>query len=170
MLPSCSDPLRVFIGVGGNEVGSRSAFLQARSELFNRLSPLKWASLYSSAPQIDVNQPNFLNTVFEGLWTGTPDELLHLLGRLEMDAGRHRDPARPKGPRILDLDLLLVGSVCLDTPNLTLPHPGMKTRRFVLEPLLELDVALRDPVTNRPYREFWETVQDQGVYRLDGNW
>jgi len=75
---------------------------------------------------------------------------------VERAMGRERTGAVAKGPRVIDLDLLLFGDVVLTTPELTLPHPEMRSRRFVLEPLREIAPEMVDPVTGRTVAELWE--------------
>lgn len=89
------------------------------------------------------NSPEFINAVARVVTTLAPQPLLDQLLAIERSLGRER---REKwGPRTIDLDLLLYGSLRLDTPHLTLPHPRLHERRFVLQPLAELDRALKIP-------------------------
>jgi 7,8-dihydro-6-hydroxymethylpterin-pyrophosphokinase len=67
----------------------------------------------------------------------------------------------PRGPRLIDIDILLVGNAVIDTPRLTLPHPRMLERRFVLEPLLDVAPELLHPVTKRPLRDYLSQVKAQ---------
>jgi 2-amino-4-hydroxy-6-hydroxymethyldihydropteridine diphosphokinase len=91
-----------------------------------------------------VDQPRFLNAAAALETSLAPRELLDLLLAVERDLGRDRSAGR-WGPRTVDLDLLLVGDTVLDEPGLTVPHPRLHERRFVLEPLLELDPGLALP-------------------------
>lgn len=160
----------VYIGVGGNQPGTMDAILTARRIISVKMAPLTWASLYVTDPQMDINQDIFLNTVFKGIWHKDPFELLLFLQSIETALGRKRDPHRPKGPRILDLDILLFGSSQMNTPDLILPHPGICERRFVLEPLLELSPGLSAPQSSQPYADALKAVSFQGVYRRNKNW
>lgn len=72
--------------------------------------------------------------------------------------------AIPKGPRTIDLDILLYGDRIINTENLKIPHPAMKLRRFVLIPLLELSPMLKDPITGEYYYRYLEKIEEQGVY------
>jgi len=133
-----------YIGLGANLGDARAALeaaLQAMAALpGTRL--LRRSSLYRSAP-IESSGPDYLNAVAE-LRTGlAPLELLHALQGIERDHGRER-PYR-NAPRTLDLDLLLHGDLTLDTPELTLPHPRLHLRAFVLLPLAELAPQLQIP-------------------------
>jgi 2-amino-4-hydroxy-6-hydroxymethyldihydropteridine diphosphokinase len=102
---------------------------------------LRVSSLYRSAP-VDAGGPDYLNAVAELDTTLAPLELLHALQRIEQAAGRER-PYR-NAPRTLDLDLLLYGTLRLDSAELTVPHPRMGERAFVLLPLAELAPPLVD--------------------------
>lgn len=88
----------------------------------------------------------------------------------EAALGRVRDPLRPKGPRVLDLDLLVFGAQVRETRRLSVPHPGLAVRRFALEPLAEVEPGLSDPRTGRSWAETAAGVPDQGVDRTDRTW
>jgi 2-amino-4-hydroxy-6-hydroxymethyldihydropteridine diphosphokinase len=103
------------------------------------------SSLYETEPVGEVlDQPDFLNAVARIRTALEPEELLDLCKAIEVEQGRMLGGQR-HGPRPLDLDLLLLGDVELESERLTLPHPEVATRRFVLEPLLELDPELALP-------------------------
>ena len=96
------------------------------------------SSLYRTPPWGDTDQPDFLNAVALLEWRTTADELLRVLLEQERSLGRARDKARRWGPRTIDLDLLWCGQERRSDAHLTLPHPRLAERRFVLEPLAEL--------------------------------
>ncbi len=102
----------------------------------------------------NTDQPEFLNAVFQGETDLASYDLLNYIHALEDKAGRDRAKAGWKGPRPLDIDILLYGGMVQDDPVLTLPHPGIRERGFVLIPLAELAPDLADPVTGTPYRQF----------------
>ena len=103
------------------------------------------SSLRNTEPVGYVDQPRFLNGAVE-LETELPaQELLDVLLELERGFGRDRSASPPRGPRTLDLDLLLYGGEEIAEPGLEVPHPRLHERRFVLEPLAELDPALEVP-------------------------
>jgi 2-amino-4-hydroxy-6-hydroxymethyldihydropteridine diphosphokinase len=107
------------------------------------------SSFYETEPVGYVDQPPFLNGALL-LDTGMqPLDLLRALLTIEREMGRDRSAVVAKGPRIIDLDLLLCGDIVLKTPELTLPHPALSQRRFVLEPLAEIAPELLDPATHR---------------------
>ncbi len=124
-----------------------------------RLSPL-----YRSAPRHVLDQPEFWNAAASGLWPGGPYALLARIHDIETAFGRNRAAERPKGPRTLDIDILLFGEFVLDDPELSVPHPLLRERLFALAPLLDLEPALRDPRTGFAYAEFAARLGDQGVY------
>lgn len=128
---------RVFVGLGAN-LGDAQATLQGALDQLGRLPDTRLvatSSLYRTAP-VDASGPDFLNAVAE-LRTGLePHALLAQLQAIELRHGRER-PYR-NAPRTLDLDLLRYGDRRLSTPTLTLPHPRMDERAFVLVPLAEL--------------------------------
>jgi 2-amino-4-hydroxy-6-hydroxymethyldihydropteridine diphosphokinase len=96
-----------------------------------------------------LDQPRFLNAAALLETSLTPIDLLHSLLAIEHAMGRDRSTAPPKGPRIIDLDLLLVGDLIVQTPELTLPHPALHERRFVLAPLAEIAPNLRHPLLHQ---------------------
>ena len=118
-------------------------------EALRRLSDLgeitAVSSFHSTDPVGYLNQPRFVNAAALLATALSPLELLRGLLGIEHEMGRDRSSAPPKGPRIVDLDLLLYGSLVLTDPELTLPHPAMHERRFVLEPLAEIAPAMQYP-------------------------
>ena len=112
------------------------------------------SSLHMTAPVGYVDQPDFTNAAALLETSLEPLELLAALLAIERAMGRDRSAAIPaKGPRIIDLDLLLMDDVVLNTPELTLPHPAMAERRFVLAPLAEIAPGMLDPRTGRTVAE-----------------
>lgn len=111
-----------------------------------------------------LDQPDFLNLVVIGSTTLDPMELLQRTQAIEAEFGRDRSKERHKGPRTLDIDMLLYGTTIMESPSLTLPHPGITERAFVLVPLLELEPLLRHPVSGVPLSSFLESVGGQGIY------
>jgi 2-amino-4-hydroxy-6-hydroxymethyldihydropteridine diphosphokinase len=132
-----------YVGLGSNLGGTlgepRAQILAALEELARlpRTRLVAHSSLYRSAPLGHAAQPDFLNAVAR-LETGLAAE--ELLGELQAIERRHgRERPFPGAPRTLDLDLLLYGDATIDSPRLTVPHPRMHERAFVLAPLLELE-------------------------------
>ena len=114
------------------------------------------SSFYDTVPVGYLEQPRFLNGAALLETELEPVALLEGLLAVEQAMGRDRSGTVAKGPRVIDLDLLLFGAVVLETAELTVPHPAMRERRFVLEPLREIAPEMVDPVTGRTVAELWE--------------
>ena len=120
------------------------------------------SAIYETEPQDEKNQPWFLNMVIECTTRYFPIQLLGVTQRVERQLGRERAPqSMAKGPRLIDIDILLYGRVVIETPQLSIPHPRMSARRFVLEPLCELDSTLRNPLNGRLFRDELKNVNNQ---------
>lgn len=100
-----------------------------------------------------ANQPRFVNAAALLETDMLPLDLLHGLLAIEHSMGRDRASSPPKGPRIIDLDLLLYGAVTMDDPALTVPHPALHERRFVLQPLAEIAPSWRHPTLHRTIKQ-----------------
>lgn len=149
------------IGLGANLGDARAALRFAWTRLQD-LGPARVSSLYRSAP-IEATGPDFLNAVVE-LRTALPAaELLARLHEIEAEQGRER-PYR-NAPRTLDLDLLSFGGLRSADPALTLPHPRLHLRAFVLRPLLELLPDLDLPGLGA-LRAYLPAVADQAIERV----
>jgi 2-amino-4-hydroxy-6-hydroxymethyldihydropteridine diphosphokinase len=137
---------RGYLGLGSN-VGDSAGHLRAAIELLpsHGVTVERSSSLYATEPVGEIlDQPDFLNAAIE-IGTGLePEELLDACKAVEAERGRDF-AGRRHGPRRLDVDLLLLGGLELETDRLTLPHPEVRSRRFVLVPLLELDSHLTLP-------------------------
>jgi 2-amino-4-hydroxy-6-hydroxymethyldihydropteridine diphosphokinase len=155
---------RVFVGLGGNLGDAKRTVLEALDALTRlpRTRLVARSSLYRSAP-VDAGGPDFINAVAELQTELSPLQLLRELQALEQAAGRER-PYR-NAPRTLDLDLLLFGQRVLDTAVLTVPHPRLQLRAFVLQPLLELAPALEHPELG-PLRGCVDATAAQTIERL----
>lgn len=155
---------RVFVGLGAN-LGDPQRSVRDAVQALDRLPLTRVvavSSLYRSAP-VDAAGPDFVNAVAE-LQSGLePLALLQALQMLEAAGGRRR-PYR-HAPRTLDLDLLMFGQRTLQSPELTLPHPRLHERAFVLQPLLELDPALVHPGLG-PLHPFVHATADQPIEKL----
>jgi 2-amino-4-hydroxy-6-hydroxymethyldihydropteridine diphosphokinase len=128
------------------------------------LHVLRESGVYETEPLDVADQPWFLNQVIEAETSLFPKQLLTRLKRLEIEMGRR--PARPKGPRAIDIDILLYKDTVVSSPDLAIPHPGMAERRFVLEPLAELAPELRHPKSGKTIREMLAAVASQRVRRV----
>ena len=151
----------------GSNLGDRRANLDRALERLAapELRVVRVSSTYETAPRDVLHQPWFLNQVAEAETTLFPRRLLARAQKIERELGRKR--GQPRGPRVIDIDILLFGEAIISTPDLEVPHPRMLERRFVLEPLAELAPDLRHPATGRTMRESLARVADQVVKRLD---
>jgi 2-amino-4-hydroxy-6-hydroxymethyldihydropteridine diphosphokinase len=155
---------QVFVGVGSN-LGDPIAHVRQALGLLAGMPMTRFvaaSALYRSAP-VDATGPDFVNAVVELRTTLPPHTLLAQLQAIERQLGRER-PYR-HAPRTLDLDLLLYGQRSLRSPTLTLPHPRMFERAFVLAPLAELapDLTCAD---GRNMQQVLAALQDQSVEKL----
>jgi 2-amino-4-hydroxy-6-hydroxymethyldihydropteridine diphosphokinase len=137
---------RAYVGLGAN-LGDREASLRRALELLQAAPGIDLVGVSGfreTAPVGYADQPSFLNAAAALDTTLSPRELLDVLLEIELQLGRTRHGPR-FGPRTIDLDLLLHGTTEIDEPGLTVPHPRLHERAFVLEPLAELDPALVIP-------------------------
>ena len=135
-----------YLGLGSN-VGDRRDHLRAAIAMLreHRVEVEAASSTYETEPVGEVvDQPDFLNAAVRIRTALEPERLLDLCKAIEVERGRMLAGPR-HGPRPLDVDLLLLGNLELETERLTIPHPQVTTRRFVLVPLLELDPKLELP-------------------------
>jgi 2-amino-4-hydroxy-6-hydroxymethyldihydropteridine diphosphokinase len=114
------------------------------------------SSIYETEPVEFTDQPQFLNCAVALETSSTPEQLLQQLLAIEKAMGRQR--IQRKGPRTIDLDILLLGDEVVDTPGLTIPHPAMQHRRFVLEPLAEIAPDAIHPVLKKTVRELFQEL------------
>jgi 2-amino-4-hydroxy-6-hydroxymethyldihydropteridine diphosphokinase len=157
--------VRGYLGLGSNEGDRVGALRAAREELERRgVTVVASSSLYETAPQGEVlDQPDFLNACLAIETELHPEELLDVCKDVERVLGRV--PGGPRhGPRPIDVDVLLLGDVVHSSDRLILPHPEVSARRFVLEPLLELDADLALP-EGTPLASRLGDVADQPVRR-----
>ena len=159
------DVRHAFIGLGSN-LDDPVAQLEHALVALDACEGIRVAavsSCYRTEPWGDTAQPDFVNAVARLETSRSPEDLLDALVRIEDAAGRTR--ARRWGPRTLDLDLLLFDDIRRDTPQLTLPHPHLHERAFVLVPLVELAPSLVIPGRG-PVRQLLASVGSAGVERL----
>ncbi len=139
-----------YVGLGSNLQGPARQ-LEIAFELLDGIrntSLIRQSSLYRSAPFGGVEQPDFVNAVASLLTQLSAPELLRELQRIENERGRERGDVR-WGPRVLDLDLLVYSNQDIDAQGLTVPHPGISERNFVLLPLAEIAPELSIPGLGR---------------------
>jgi 2-amino-4-hydroxy-6-hydroxymethyldihydropteridine diphosphokinase len=153
----------VHIALGTN-LGDRPANLKAAlAALPPALTGLAGSPVYETPPWGVIDQPAFLNMVVRGETSLAPEDLLAHLKHLESELGRL--PSIRYGPRLIDLDILFYDDLVLDTPKLTIPHPHLHKRAFVLVPLADLAPELVHPVFVKTVRQLLEAVDTTGVKR-----
>jgi 2-amino-4-hydroxy-6-hydroxymethyldihydropteridine diphosphokinase len=139
------------IAFGSNlssEWGDREANLREAVRRVGKLGEVRAvSSFFDTAPVGYTEQPRFLNGTMLLETALEPLDLMRELLAIERAMGRDRAAAPPKGPRVIDLDLLLMGELVMNSDGLTLPHPAMSERRFVLEPLAEIAPEMVDPLS-----------------------
>jgi 2-amino-4-hydroxy-6-hydroxymethyldihydropteridine diphosphokinase len=146
----------VYLSVGSN-VGDREANLQDAIRRLGAIGKVVTiSSLYETEPVDVTGQPWFLNCALALEVEKMPKQLLAAVLQIEHDMGRRR--VQKKGPRAIDIDILLFGTSVIDTKDLTIPHPAMHERRFVLEPLAEIAPDERHPVFKRTIRELRDAL------------
>ena len=147
-------------------MGDRAVNLRAAIRQLDKAGPLLAVSaLYETQPVDVPDQPWFLNCVAAVETGKTPRELLKLALSIEAAMGRLR--LREKGPRKIDIDVLLFGNCVVDEPGLKIPHPAMHQRRFVLEPLVEIAPDALHPVLKKTARELLSVLAPgQAVRRV----
>ncbi len=158
--------MRGYLGLGSNQGDRLAALRDARGRLeANGVGVVGSSSAYETAPQGEVlEQPDFLNACLAVDTDLEPEPLLDVCKLVERELGRRAGGPR-HGPRPIDVDLLLLGDRQVRSERLTLPHPEVTARRFVLEPLLELDPSLTLP-DGTALAPLLASVRDQPVRRL----
>ena len=153
----------VYLSLGSN-LGDRETYLREAISQLRDLGVIKQVSgFYETQPvEVEREQPWFLNCALAMETDLMPLEFLSRMLAVERSMGRIR--TEPKGPRTIDIDILLFGNDVLDTPELTVPHPAMHQRRFVLEPMAEIAPAIVHPVLKRTVRELLHSLPaDSGL-------
>jgi 2-amino-4-hydroxy-6-hydroxymethyldihydropteridine diphosphokinase len=156
----------VYLGLGSN-VGEREHNLQGAVDRLHsgELRITRLSSVYETEPQGLRNQRWFLNLVAEAETELFPRQLLGRIVKIERELGRRR--VIQNGPRTIDIDILFFGNAVVQTGELTIPHPRLAERRFVLEPMAELAPDLRDPVSRKTIRELLAETVGQAVKQVE---
>jgi 2-amino-4-hydroxy-6-hydroxymethyldihydropteridine diphosphokinase len=156
-------PGLVYLSLGSN-VGDREAQLrdaQARLGAAGRV--VAASSFYETEPVEFTEQPWFLNFALALETSNTPQQLMTAILRIEEEMGRRR--VQKKGPRPIDIDILLFDDIIMDSTNLTIPHPALHQRRFVLEPMAEIAPEVLHPGLKKTIRELRDALPPGQVVR-----
>jgi 2-amino-4-hydroxy-6-hydroxymethyldihydropteridine diphosphokinase len=150
----------------GSNLGDRAKNLQDAIAALRKagISVQRISSMYETEPVDYLGQPRFLNCALEAETQLGALELLHALRGIETQMGSKKLIA--KGPRLIDIDILLYGNEIIDTPELQVPHPRMHLRRFVLEPLVEIAPEAQDPVSHLSIADLLARTPDKSAVRI----
>jgi 2-amino-4-hydroxy-6-hydroxymethyldihydropteridine diphosphokinase len=154
------------ISIGSNMVDPMLQVLSAYGSIKNEFENVSMSQLYTTEPVGPVAQPPFINAAILLSTDLTADSLLYKLQSIELEAGRNRNAEQPKGPRILDLDLILFGSEIQKNSLLQLPHPSFRNRNFVLIPSREVAGEMIDPVTGLSIHELQKQCTDRSWVKV----
>jgi 2-amino-4-hydroxy-6-hydroxymethyldihydropteridine diphosphokinase len=148
----------------GSNLGDRAGNLRSAIERLGSLGKvIALSSFYETEPVTVTEQPWFLNCAVKLATEKMPRQLLAGILAIERQMGRHR--TQYKGPRTIDIDIVLFGNSTLATADLIIPHPAMQERRFVLEPLTEIAPEVRHPTLERTIRELRDALPPGQVVR-----
>jgi 2-amino-4-hydroxy-6-hydroxymethyldihydropteridine diphosphokinase len=158
------NPVRVILGVGTN-LGDRSANLTAaKSAIANFIKIDRQSSIYETAPWGMLEQPDFLNQIWEGTTSLIPSDLLEKIKQVEVELGRI--PTVLYGPRLIDIDILLYSNIIYKSAELTIPHPHISERVFVLAPLADLEPELIIPGLKNSVKELLAAHDQSGIKKV----
>lgn len=157
--------MQVYLGIGSN-LGGRQANMEKALKLLGDTLQIELVSaIYETEPVGYVEQPVFLNAVCRGQTELGPLQLLSLVKGMEASLGRVS--SFPNAPRTIDLDIIFYGNMIMETPELTIPHPRLEERAFVLIPLLEIAPDLSHPVSGESIKDLAARVQGrEGVKKI----
>jgi 2-amino-4-hydroxy-6-hydroxymethyldihydropteridine diphosphokinase len=158
----------IYLGLGSNLGDSKATLLAAFERLALLLAEARISSFWRSRARYYADQPDFVNAVVSGKTGLSPRELLAAVNAIEAEFGRNRSAEIRKGPRPLDIDILLYGRRLIAESDLIIPHAALRERKFALLPLLELAPGLEDPASGAPYASILASLPPQGIYLLEG--
>jgi 2-amino-4-hydroxy-6-hydroxymethyldihydropteridine diphosphokinase len=156
--------ITIYLALGSN-IGDREKNLREAIRLLaeSGVRIAKLSSIYETEPVDYLDQPWFLNAALEAQTDLPAEQLLAALRKIESQMGSKK--AFAKGPRLIDLDILLYGNETIDTPDLQIPHPRMLQRNFVLAPLAEIAPTLHHPTWPATAAELFSRSTDTSVVR-----
>jgi 2-amino-4-hydroxy-6-hydroxymethyldihydropteridine diphosphokinase len=162
-----NEPVSVYLGLGTNLGDRRKNLEQALVFLAQRLKLAEKSAVYDTTPEENPNQPRFLNMVCHVYTTVAPEGLLAVVKGIEAKMGR--TPGKANSPRPIDIDILFYGSEVINSPKLTVPHPSVAQRAFVLVPLAEIAPDLMHPVTHKKVSQMLADLKHgiQGVFKFE---
>ena len=153
----------VYLSLGSN-VGEREVHLREAIARLQRVGEIVSVSSFYETEPVDVtNQAWFLNCVVIVETKKSPEQVMAAILQIEHEMGRER--LQKKGPRIIDVDIILFGDEIIHSTQVTVPHPAMQDRRFVLEPLAEIAPEARHPISRKTVREMLEALPAGQVVR-----
>ncbi len=159
-------PSAVFIGIGANIGPVSKNFARALANIEKYARVLALSSLYESDPVGPQDQPKFTNAVIKVETRLSPFKLLLLLQTIEKEIGREKTVLW--GPRVIDLDIIFYGDLIINTDSLVIPHPKAHERRFVMEPLLEIEPTAWHPAKKMAIRDICAQLKDsQMILKTD---
>jgi len=155
----------IYLSLGSN-LGDRAANLERAIEALSEIGVrvLRRSSIYETEPVDFLAQPWFLNCVVEAETSLAPRQLLDELQAIERNLGSKK--LVPRGPRVIDLDILFYGTDVIHADGMEIPHPRLAERRFVLVPLADIAPGLRHPVLRKAAAELLATTQDRSEVRI----
>jgi 2-amino-4-hydroxy-6-hydroxymethyldihydropteridine diphosphokinase len=156
-----SKPGLLYLSTGSNLGNREQNLASALAALSDFLAVTTVSSVYETEPWGYADQPAFLNQVIAGTTPLDPPSIHALIQRIETGLGR--EPTFRYGPRLIDIDILSIGSLVLETPELVIPHPRMQERAFVLVPLVEVAPGWVHPVLHLGVKSLLEKVDASGV-------
>jgi len=155
---------QLYLGLGSNLNDRYANLRQAIAKLNEHLTITAISPVYATEAWGDTDQPSFLNVCLAASTSLSPHEVLHLAKRIEGEMGRQ--PTHRWGPRLIDIDILFYDRLVMRDETLTIPHPYLAERAFVLAPLADLIPDFQHPVTGETIQQLFDRLNTSGVERL----
>ena len=152
----------IFLGLGSNLGDRCKNIMQTMAELSKVIEVTKESSIIETLPMYDLEQPPFMNAVLEASTELSPSTLIALTKALERKMGRIK--TRPYGPRVIDIDILYYDDNIINSDDLTIPHPLIAERDFVLRPMSEIAPSFRCPVSGKSIRQMLQELESAEMF------